>query len=181
MPLINFYVLISKFLQNTQMKILFDWFALFISVMYYQYRCSHQRCFIKKLFLKISKYSQESTCVGVYIKKALDTVFVSREYCKIFKSTILKNIYESLLLPILPLHQTKICDWFSFNIFAKYIPANNCMFKVNNRNSRTRCEICSKLTIKTLERHRWRRHWRCSGVFIANFEHFSHLRIRFFW
>ena len=26
------------------------------------------------------------------------------------------------------------------------------MFKVNNRNTRTRCEICSKLTIKTPER-----------------------------
>ena len=44
--------------------------------------------------------------------------------------------------------------------------AGNYMFKVNNRNTRTRCEICSKLTIKTLER----RHWRRSGVFI-NFEH----------
>ena len=31
-------------------------------------------------------------------------------------------------------------------------PAGNCMFKVNNRNTRTRCEICSKLTIKTPER-----------------------------
>ena len=41
------------------------------------------------------------------------------------------------------------------------------MFKVNNRNTRTRCEICSKLTIKTPERH----HWRRSGVFIVNFEH----------
>ena len=30
--------------------------------------------------------------------------------------------------------------------------AGNYMFKVNNRNTRTRCEICSKLTIKTLER-----------------------------
>ena len=26
------------------------------------------------------------------------------------------------------------------------------MFKVNNRNTRTRCEICSKLTIKKVER-----------------------------
>ena len=33
-------------------------------------------------------------------------------------------------------------------------------------NTRTRCEICLKLTIKTPER----RHWRRSGVFIANFE-----------
>ena len=27
------------------------------------------------------------------------------------------------------------------------------MFKVNNKNTRTRCEICSKLTIKTPKRH----------------------------
>ena len=31
-------------------------------------------------------------------------------------------------------------------------PANNYMFKVNNKNTRSRCEICSKLTIKTPER-----------------------------
>ena len=46
-------------------------------------------------------------------------------------------------------------------------PAGNYMFKVNNRNTRTRCEICSKLTTKTPER----RQWRHSGVFIVNFEH----------
>ena len=45
------------------------------------------------------------------------------------------------------------------------------MFKVNNRNTRTRCEICSKLTIKTLKRHQWRR----SDVFVVNFEHILHL------
>ena len=31
-------------------------------------------------------------------------------------------------------------------------PAGIYLFKVNNRNTRTRCEICSKLTIKTAER-----------------------------
>ena len=36
--------------------------------------------------------------------------------------------------------------------YSSYIPAGNYMFKVNNRNTRTRCEICSKLTIKTPER-----------------------------
>ena len=40
------------------------------------------------------------------------------------------------------------------------------MLKVNNRNTRTRREICSKLTIKTPES----RLWRPSGVFIVNFE-----------
>ena len=29
------------------------------------------------------------------------------------------------------------------------------MFKVNNRNTRTWCKICSKLTIKTPERRHW--------------------------
>ena len=33
-------------------------------------------------------------------------------------------------------------------------PAGNYMFKVNNRNTRARCEKCSKLTIKTPERRR---------------------------
>ena len=32
------------------------------------------------------------------------------------------------------------------------ILADNYMFKVHNKNSRTRCEICSQLTIKTPER-----------------------------
>ena len=35
---------------------------------------------------------------------------------------------------------------------SRAYPASNYMFKVNNRNTRTRCEICSKLTIKTPER-----------------------------
>ena len=51
------------------------------------------------------------------------------------------------------------------------------MFKVNNKNTRTRCKICSKLTIKTPER----RHWRRSGVFIVNFEHISDLALVFLW
>ena len=45
------------------------------------------------------------------------------------------------------------------------------MFKVNNRNTKARCEIHSKLTIKTPER----RHWLPSGVFINNFIHISYL------
>ena len=44
------------------------------------------------------------------------------------------------------------------------------LLKVHNRNTRIRCEKCSKLTIKTSEQ----RHWRRSGVFIVNFEHTSH-------
>ena len=41
-------------------------------------------------------------------------------------------------------------------------PAFNYIFKVNNRNTSIRCEICSKLTIKTV-----------------NFEHISHFVLVF--
>ena len=58
---------------------------------------------------------------------------------------------------------------------TKKVATGNDMFKINNRNSRTRCEISSNLIIKTPER----RHWRCSGVFIVNFEHISHLVLVF--
>ena len=49
------------------------------------------------------------------------------------------------------------------------------MFKVNNKDTRTKCKICSKLTIETPEQH----HCRRSGVLIVNFEHFSHLVLVF--
>ena len=49
------------------------------------------------------------------------------------------------------------------------------MFKVNNRNTRTGCEICSKLTIKIPEQRQWCR----SGIFIVNFERTSHLVLVF--
>ena len=41
------------------------------------------------------------------------------------------------------------------------------MFKVNNRNTRKRCEICSKLTIKI--------RGVVLDIFIVNFEHIPHL------
>ena len=59
------------------------------------------------------------------------------------------------------------------------IPGNIYLFKVKNRNTRKRREICSKLklTIKTGERRQWRR----SDFFIVNFnfEHVSNLFLLF--
>ena len=54
-------------------------------------------------------------------------------------------------------------------------PTGTFLFKVNNRISRTRCEVYSKSTIKTPVRRQWHR----SGVFIFNFEHISHLVLVF--
>ena len=49
------------------------------------------------------------------------------------------------------------------------------LLKVSNVNSRIRCEIRSKLTIKTPEQRQWGR----SGVFIVNFEHISYVVLVF--
>ena len=49
------------------------------------------------------------------------------------------------------------------------VPTRNYLFKVSNWNTRIRCENCSRLRMKTLERCQWRR----SSVFIVNCEHIS--------
>ena len=47
----------------------------------------------------------------------------------------------------------------------------NYMFKVNKRNTRTRCEICQKLTVKIKVK--------VFGVFLVNSEHISQLVLVF--
>ena len=58
-----------------------------------------------------------------------------------------------------------------YSISSQY-PTGIYLSKFNNRNTRTMCEICSKLTIKTTER-------RSSVVFIVNFEQISHIVLVF--
>ena len=50
-----------------------------------------------------------------------------------------------------------------------------CLFEVNNGNTKTICEIYSKLTTKTPER----RHRRPSGIFIVNVELVLHITLVF--
>ena len=59
----------------------------------------------------------------------------------------------------------------SFISISYLFPARIYLFKVGNRNTRRRYEICSKLTKKTPERSQWHH----SGVFTVTFEHILHL------
>ena len=63
-----------------------------------------------------------------------------------------------MITTILKLHHSFAQNIYSPNIY---------LFKINNKNTRKKSEICSKLIIKTPEQPQ-RRH---SGVFIVNFEH----------
>ena len=64
--------------------------------------------------------------------------------------------------------QCNVVSWCTARFHSKN-PVGIYKFKVNNRNTRTRCETSSKLTIKTPEQWQWHH----SGVFIVNFEHIS--------
>ena len=68
-----------------------------------------------------------------------------------------------------------VSTFFLSNQYFWNNPAGIYLVKVNHRNARTRCEICSKLTIKTLER----RQWRCSGALVVNFQPVSYLVLMF--
>ena len=77
---------------------------------------------------------------------------------KYMHNDIQNELIELMAKQVLAKKLESICSSKFFGIMADEHtdipnnPAGNCMFKVNNRNTRTRCEICSKLTIKTPER-----------------------------
>ena len=71
----------------------------------------------------------------------------------------------SLPYPGFPVHDDRSIVIFPRKIIRIY------MLTANYRSARRRCEICSKLTIKTRERSHW---YRC-GIFIVNFECILHL------
>ena len=84
---------------NTEIFLYQTWNNIFL------FRSSHWGCSIKKLFLKISQYSQENTCTGVSFlinfnsKEATTQVF--SYIAKFLRTNILRNICERLDLLIL--------------------------------------------------------------------------------
>ena len=85
------------------------------------------------------------------------------------------------------LHYSRSFVSYSFlhlwcSLFAKKLTANFYLFKVNNGNTRKKCEICSLLTLKTIERRRtgdvvlvfllylWTYFTSFSSAFIVDFE-----------
>ena len=100
--------------------------------------------------------------------------YLSYNIISVFPCEI-ENIFFKILLPnSKPVTVKTIYRPPSQNNFLELLNSNSpviYLLKVKNRNFRTRCEICSKLTIKIPERRQWRR----SGIFIVNFEHISYL------
>ena len=66
-----------------------------------------------------------------------------------------------------PLKRQKTKGYLTFSGGSSF-PVNIYLLKVNNKNTKKRCEKYSNLTIKAPEKT----HWCCSSVFIANIFHF---------
>ena len=94
-----------------------------------------------------------------------------------FKRSTLSQIRRSKLTQV-------IFEWIVL-LVATFLPRihitwtclviSQLAFTCSKLTMETRCEICSKLTIKTPER----RHWCCCGALIVNVDHFSHLVLLF--
>ena len=91
-----------------------------------RYRSSHQKCCLKKVFLKISENLLENTCTGFsflkklqvsdlqfYQKRDSNTVFSYESY-DISKNNFLQNTSEGLLLPWRDRRQILLLQWSEF-------------------------------------------------------------------
>ena len=100
----------------------------------------------------------------------------SKRSSLLFQSDISSHInFNYVKIRVPSFVQQQRCVFIQENAVYFCDPADIQLLKVNNRNTRTRCEIFSKLTVKAPER----RHWCRSGVFIVNFELISHLVLVF--
>ena len=86
----------------------------------------------KEVFLDILQKTRENTCVGVSFLLMLQAGGLTR-------MTLLKKRPDTGDF-------LWICEILTFFSDHLRVTASNYMFKVNNRNTRTRCEIFSKLT-----------------------------------
>ena len=128
-------------------------------------RSNHPRCSIKKLFWKILQYLQENICVGVFLKDSCIGVFFFVNIAKFLRTPVSQNTSvvaaSRWIIPMLKLtsgaaHLNQFIfrknENSSLSLFDVFYSVGIYMFKANDRNTRTRCEIYSKLTLKILER-----------------------------
>ena len=74
----------------------------------------------------------------------------------VFYAAIIFSKKEKVFLLVgLYLEHLGMKNYQVLTLFVTVFPASIYLFRVNNRNNRRRCKICSKLTIKTLERRQF--------------------------
>ena len=114
--------------------------------------------------------------VSIWYKFLLKGNSEETVYCEVKRFWVSHTIHTKLAIKCskstvkMPAYGCWISWKLTKTLSHYYFPTNNYLFKVTNKNNRTWCKICSKLTIKTSERRQRRR----SGVFIVNSDYISH-------
>ena len=111
---------------------------------------------------KLQQYLYKYNIPSVYFICLL-RLFISNPCCKCCRKS--KTIVDQPYFP------TASKCMIIFDNRTRCYPTGTYMFKVNNRNARTKCKICSKLTIDTRTTP--------LASYIFNFEYISHLVLEF--
>ena len=149
-------------------------------------KSNHKSCSAKKMFLKTSQNPQGNIFVRFFFLIKLQPEVCNFIWKRLWHRCFLVNFKKFLRTPFLK-STFGHCFWVHWflrytNIYLQATETicfhknywnkkskNISMFKVNTRNTREMCKICSKLIIKTPDWSQWHR----SGNFIINFEHIS--------
>ena len=133
-------------------------------------RANHRT--FKKL-KKIGKKIFRHICGSFFFnKKRLRHRLFSREFSEIFKNTFFTEQVRTTILN----NWRNLTKQIKMKKITEKLEGTDSIF-IGSRtiDPGKSCEICSKLIIKTPKRN----HWRCSCVFIVNFEHIPHLFLFF--
>ena len=88
-----------------------------------------------------------SRCTGEILKSHISNRLTNLSPTSTFASSTFSRVIEMEHCP----GNGPIAE-YCFDSFL-FIPANIYLFKVSNRNTRKKCKICKKLTMKTPEQH----------------------------
>ena len=116
-------------------------------------------CLILKLLYGVEFQNFEGT-INLNIFKAKIKCYYLSDFCKSKYVNYLFSYYVFTLLRVflllfVSLFLVLLLEFYisfsCFTLIEGLYPAGDYILKANNRNTGTRCEICSKLTIKTTE------------------------------
>ena len=99
-------------------------------------------------------FALASMCSCNYSMKKYKFIYKIKRCRCLWNTKYKKHLKLNKQWKIIYLHKNRDAGQLGWKLSHKRqgIPANICLFEVINRNTRKRCEICSKLTIKTPER-----------------------------
>ena len=124
----------------------------FFSGYWHRLQLHAQDCFKKILKTRLMLYNTSVNTVITRNNGYFEgRYFISKDILSNLTKVYSQKITNLLLFAAIYSNQKFLLLHLRFFIFSYKNPAGNYLLRIDNRNTRKRCEICSKLTIKTTE------------------------------